>query len=194
MYMLNISILVCAKNQKASAKALVQVDFPVDALSKHKQNLKANRKKWQSCHFVKKYFWHQTSSCNCSVCLYCAGKVSRSISKNCGTSWFPCMCTIFLHMSYKMAKLDKQTFCQKVFLHICIVYAKYQKVSSKTLVQVDFLLYALSKHKHDPYLKADRKKWLSSQNCHFVKNYFSCNQTSSWKCSMCLYCVSKVSD
>ena len=33
--------------------------------------------------------------------------------------------------------------------NICIVYAKYQKASVKALVQVDFLVYALSKqNKH----------------------------------------------
>ena len=36
--------------------------------------------------------------------------------------------------------------------HICIVCAKYQRASIKALVQVDSLMYALSKHKHNPYL------------------------------------------
>ena len=53
-------------------------------------------------------------------------------------------------------------------LYICIVFAKYQRASVKALVQVDFLMYALSKHKHNPYLK--KKKWLSSQSYHFAKN------------------------
>ena len=35
---------------------------------------------------------------------------------------------------------------------ICIVCAKYQKASVKALVQVDFLMYALSKNKHNPCL------------------------------------------
>ena len=42
----------------------------------------------------------------------------------------------------------------------------------KALVQVDFPVCALSKHKQNLYLKANRKKWLSSQSCHFVKNMF----------------------
>ena len=48
--------IVYAKYQKASVKALVQVDFPMYALSKQKQN-KQTGQKWlssQSCHFVKK--------------------------------------------------------------------------------------------------------------------------------------------
>ena len=46
--------IVYAKYQKASVKALVQVDFPMYALSKQKQNKKTE--KWlssQSCHLVK---------------------------------------------------------------------------------------------------------------------------------------------
>ena len=79
-----------------------------------------------------------------------------------------------------MAKFDKQKLCQKNFLgmtllharahYIFIVCAKYQKASVKALVQVDFLMYALSKHKYNPYLIGKRKKWLSSQSYHFVKN------------------------
>ena len=63
-----------------------------------------------------------------------------------------------IHMSYKIAKLDKQPFCYKVIFfcmtplyahvqYICIVYAKYQKASVKALVQVYFPMYALSKQK-----------------------------------------------
>ena len=54
--------------------------------------------------------------------------------------------------------------------YIGIVCAKYQKASVKALVQVDFLMYALSKHKHNPYLIGNRKKWLSLQSHHYVKN------------------------
>ena len=42
MHMLNIST-VYAKYQKTSVKALVQVDFPVYALSKQKQNKKTGK-------------------------------------------------------------------------------------------------------------------------------------------------------
>ena len=80
-----------------------------------------------------------------------------------------------------MTKFDKQSLYQKFFFfgmtclhahahYTCIVCAKYQKASVKALVQVDFLMYALSKHKHNPNLIGNRKKWLSSQSYHFVKN------------------------
>ena len=71
-------------------------------------------------------------------------------------------------MPYKMAKFDKQLLNQNNFFgmtllhahaqYIYIVYAKIQKASVKAPVQVDFPVYALSKHKQNPYLKANRKK------------------------------------
>ena len=36
--------------------------------------------------------------------------------------------------------------------YMCIVCAKYQRASIKALVQVDFFIHVLSKHKHNPYL------------------------------------------
>ena len=66
-----------------------------------------------------------------------------------------------------MAKFDKESLCQKYFFGITLLRA-----SVKALIHVDFLMYALSKHKHDTYLIENRKKktWLSSQSYHFVKN------------------------
>ena len=84
-----------------------------------------------------------------------------------------------------MDKFDQQSLCQKYFFgmtllyahahYICIVCAKYQKASVEALEHADFLMYALSKHKHNyinSYLIGNRKKWLSSQSYmyHFVKN------------------------
>ena len=99
-----------------------------------------------------------------------------------------------------MAKSGKQSLCQKDFFfgmtllhahahYICNVCAKYQKASVKTLVQVDFLMYSLSKHKHNPYLIGAKFTKVS-----FCQKLIFWHQTSSHKCSMCLYCVSKVSD
>ena len=55
-----------------------------------------------------------------------------------------------------MAKFKTLSFCQKYFygiklLHanvqcVCIVYAKYQMASVKTLVQADFPVHVLSEH------------------------------------------------
>ena len=78
--------IVNAKYQKPSVKALVRVDFPVYAQAK--SLFKANRKKWLislSC-FVQNIFWSQTSSCKCSVSLYCIGKVLNCFGTSCGTN------------------------------------------------------------------------------------------------------------
>ena len=53
--------------------------------------------------------------------------------------------------------------------YIFIGYAKYQKASVKALVQVDFPVYALSKHNQKPYLKANRKKNLKANRKKMAK-------------------------
>ena len=79
-----------------------------------------------------------------------------------------------------MAKFDNCHFAKNILLgmiHVLLhAHAHYnciancQKDSVKALVQVDFPMYALSKHRHSPYLIVNRKKWLSSESYHFVKN------------------------
>ena len=102
-----------------------------------------------------------------------------------------------------MAKLDKQSLCKKkkkkksgmTLLHAhahYIVCAKYQRASVKTLVQVDFLMYALSKHKHNFYYI--RKNNGQVHKAIILSEIIFWHQTASHKCSMCLYCVIKVSD
>ena len=80
--------IVTAKYQKPSVKALVQVDFPEYALAKSlfksKQEKMAHFTKLLVCQ--KTCFWHQTSSCKCSVSLYCVGKVLNCFSKSCITT------------------------------------------------------------------------------------------------------------
>ena len=75
--------------QKASVKALVQVE-----LYMHKQNpyFKAIWKKnvnSKSCYFAKKQFWHQTSSYKCSGSLYCVGKVLNCFAQSVMQVEFP---------------------------------------------------------------------------------------------------------
>ena len=102
-----------------------------------------------------------------------------------------------------MAKFDKQSLCHKktttffgmTLLHayahyICIVCAKYQTASVKALVQADFLMYALSKHKHNPYLIV-KMAICKFTKLSFCQKLICWHQTYSHKCSMRLYCVSK---
>ena len=60
-------------------------------------------------------------------------------------------------ISSHFAEKKKNLFFVMILLnahahYICIVYAKYQRASIKALVQADFLMYTLSKYKHNPYL------------------------------------------
>ena len=58
------------------------------------------------------------------------------------------------------------------FMHMLIMHLLYmpsiRKLQLKALVQVDFLMYAQSKHKHNPHLIGNRKK--NTQSYYFVKN------------------------
>ena len=101
----------------------------------------------------KVFLWHQTSSFKCSMCLHYACKVSDSFSKSSGTSWFPYACILKPLLRSKVSK-KMLLFCQKTFYGIkllhanvqCVysLYAKYQTVSVKAVVGVEFLAHALS--------------------------------------------------
>ena len=71
--------------------------------------------------------------------------------------------------------------------YICIVCAKYKKASVKALVQVDFLMYALSKHKPKLYLIGNGKKMAKFTKLSFCQKLIFWRQTSSHKSSMCLH-------
>ena len=60
-------------------------------------------------HFTKLLFCqkNKTYSCKCSVSLYCVGIVSAQAVVHVE---FPAY-ALSIHMSYKIAKLDKQPFC-----------------------------------------------------------------------------------
>ena len=80
--------IVNAKYQKPSVKALVQVDFPVyaEAKSLFKSKLEKNGSFQKAVILSKTSFWHQTSSCKCSMSLYCVGKILNCFGTSCGTS------------------------------------------------------------------------------------------------------------
>ena len=67
---------------------------------------------------------------------------------------------------------NKKNFFGMTLLHahaqyIYIVNAKYQKLSVKAQVQVDFLVYAQAKS----LFKSRKKKWVISKSCYFVKKH-----------------------
>ena len=103
----------------------------------------------------------------------------------------------YLYTSYKIARLDKKPFCLKEIFcltplhahaqYICIVYAKYRKASVKTLVyKLTFpCMHYLSKSKTSKQEKMAKFSKLS-----FCQKLIFWHETSSCKCSMCLYYLS----
>ena len=74
----NCSIKSCARSWLAHEGTIYAYTKPLlgkNCLSSH------------SCHFVKNYFFCQTPSWICSMCLHCIGKVSNCSIKSCGRSW-----------------------------------------------------------------------------------------------------------
>ena len=58
-----------------------------------------------SCHFVKNYFFfYQTPSCICSMCLHCIGKVPNCSIKSCGRSWSNHEGTIYAYTNTLLGK------------------------------------------------------------------------------------------
>ena len=123
--------IVCAKYQKASVKALVQIDFLMYALSKNKHRKQEKTAKFTKLSFCQKLiFWHQTSSHKCSMCLQ--------------------HYHLFLTVILSSLTIDfLLLFSRTLSITLSHVYAKYQTVSAKAVVQVDFPAYALSIHKQN---------------------------------------------
>ena len=89
-YTCSIYIILLMKSiRNLQYKAIVQVDFPVYAQAKSLFKSKQEKKGLisKSCYFVKKhFFWHEASSCKCSMSLYCVGKILNCFGTSCGTS------------------------------------------------------------------------------------------------------------
>ena len=79
------------------------------------------------------------------------------------TKW---LSLISSHFAQKKFFLHGTSSCTLDAHYICIVCAKYQRASVKALIQVDFFMYALPKHKHNLYLIGKNGR---SQPYHFVK-------------------------
>ena len=161
MHMLNISVLYMQSIRKDSVKALVQVDFPMYALSKQNKQTEKLAKFTKLSFCQKLIFWQKTSSCKCSMCLYYVGKVSDSFRKSSSISWFPHACTIWAltkpllrskvfknWLSSKCCHFVRKYFYGIKLLHanvqcVYIVCTKYQDASIQAVEGVELLVYAL---------------------------------------------------
>ena len=124
-----------------------------------------------SCHFVKK----KKNLNQCSMCLYCIGKLSNCSISSCGRSWSAHEGTIYANWG-KLFNLSQLSFYQKKWtklLHayvlcVFILLAKYQIAPLKAVVGVDRPMKAPSMHIQKPY----KGKIVSSHSCHLSKNIF----------------------
>ena len=131
------------------------------------------------------------------MCLYCIGNTSNCSIKSCGRSWSAHEGTNY---AYTKALLGENClspnschFIKNIFSNqtpsciwsICLHCSdKVSTAPSKAVVGVDQPIKALPMHIQKTYIE-------SSHSCHFV---FFFNQTLSWICLMCLYCLGKVSN
>ena len=74
-----------------------------------------------------------------------------------------------------MAKFDKQSLCQKFFLahHFFMYMLSIFLLLVQSIIQIDFPVYALSKHKQNPNLKANRGKNGKVHKVVICQKYFS---------------------
>ena len=79
--------IVSVKYQIAQSKAVVVVERPIKALSMHIQKpYKGIIVQVLTAVILSNFFFNQTPSCICSMCLYSIGKVSNCSIKGCGRS------------------------------------------------------------------------------------------------------------
>ena len=73
--------IMCTKYQMPTAKALIQVEFAVNALSENTKSIMMKKSEKillsSKCgHFVKELFsWYRISSCKCTLSIPCVYKV-----------------------------------------------------------------------------------------------------------------------
>ena len=139
------------------------------------------------------------------MCLHCIGKVSNCSIKSCSRSWLAHEGTIY---AYTNALLGKNCLSS----HCCYFVKKYFFLNQTPSCKWSMCLHCISKvsncsikscsrswsaHEGTIYAYTNAllgKNCLSSHCCHFVKKIFFLHQTPPCICSMCLHCISKVSN
>ena len=152
------------------------------------------------------FLCHQTSSCECSMCWHCACKVSDGFNKGSGTIWFlNTNKIVFKKQSVKkMAKFKMLSFCQKVILwhqpswckcSMCLhCVCKVSDGFSKSSVQVDFPVHALSEHSQTLIKKQSVKKMSKFKTLTICQKVFFMASNFFMQSSVCQHCACKVSD
>ena len=150
----------------------------------------------------KLFFLNQTTSCICSMCLYCIGKVSNCSIKSCGRSWSAHEGTIYAYSKALLGKnclsshschfVKNYLFEPNSFMHMFNVSTLYRQSINLFHLKLWYELIGPWRHYH-AYTKAllgknclSSHSWhyhaytkallgkncLSSHSCHYIKNYF----------------------
>ena len=198
------------KVSNCSIKSWVGVDRPIKALSMHIQKphqslYRKNGLNSHSWHFIKKI--NQTLSYICSMCLYCIGKVSNCSIKSCGRSWSAHEGTI-----YAYTKVISKLIWEKLYTFSQLSFYQKKKFNQTLSYICSMCLYCIGKvsnfsnksygrswsaHEGTIYAYTNAiSKLISEKLSKFsqLSFYKKFNQTLSYICSMCLYCIGKVSN
>ena len=166
----NCSIKSCGRSwsdDKGTIHAYTKAIYGNNCLSSH------------SCH-LSIFFFNQTPSCICSMCLYCIGKVSNCSIKSCGRSWLAHEGTIYAYtkalLAYNCLSSHSCNFVKYYFLWTKLLHAYVQcylnhigKVSNCSIKSCS---RSWSAHEGTIYAYTKvllGKNRLSSHSCHFVK-------------------------
>ena len=137
--------------------------------------------------------------------LHCIRKVSNCSIKSCGRSWAAHKGTIHAYTkviygsnclsSNSCHFVKNYNFFNQTPSCICSMGLHCIRKVSNCSIKSCGRSWAAHKGTIHAYTKVIYgSNCLSSNSCHFVKNYNFFNQTPSCICSMCLYCIGKVSN
>ena len=128
-------------------------------------------------------FSKQNLSCICSMCLNCIGKVSNCSIKSCGRSWSAHEGTIYAYTNILLGKncqvltaviLSKILFLNQTPSCICSMILLCMGKVSKCSIKSCGRSWSAHEGTISAYTKAILgKNCLSSNSCHFVKDYCS---------------------
>ena len=149
-------------------------------------------------------FWHQTSSCKCSMCLYCVCKVSDCWLARPMYALFKHKHNPFKSKQGKKGQVHKavilsiinflaQNFFMQMFNVSILCRQNIRLFKKKAVVWVDWPVYELFSTSIT-HSKASRETMAKFTKLSFCQQLIFRHQMSSCKCSMCLYYVGKVSD
>ena len=143
------------------------------------------------------FFFNQTPSSICVMCLYCIGKVSNCSIKSLGWSWSAHEGIIYAYTKALLAenplKFSLLSFHQKLFSHMLNVSTLYRQSIKELDQKLWWKLISTWRHHQCIYKHLIREKLSKFSQLSFCQKLFFLNQIHSCICSMCLHCIHRQS-